>query len=224
MQLLAVLFGAVLLSAAFIALRPASVEAQAGACSTLPSDKGLATHTEAGVGSGEYTVFARVKVASGPATFDLSIDGAGGSLCDLQVSQDGSNGNWVWYSSGSNTLNWSGGDMRFQMSGDKNGVGLDCIVLFDLTQGNFNPSTKEDCNPVDDSTSETTGGTVGTSTGDSSGCTPVSGALATNAVQSFLLGTVKSGTEVFDADNNNQISGAEATNAVLKFLRGECAN
>jgi len=214
-QVVAMVTGVVLLLVVFLVFAPQPASAAVGECSALPSDKGLATHNEPGVGSGNYTVFARVKVATGAATFDLSIDGAGGGLCDYQVTKSGSGGQWVWYSSGNTKLSWTGGDMRFQMSGDKNGVGLDCVVLFDLSQGAFNPTTKEDCNPTDP-------GDPGTPGGETSGCTPVSLGVVGPVVASFLQRTIVGNAATYDSNSNGKIDLGEVSPLVSKFLQQQC--
>jgi hypothetical protein len=121
---------AVLLGALF-ALQPTPTHAQSGGagCSTLSDAKGRADYTASGVAEGTYTIWSRVKASSGTtAGYTLSIDGDSASLCDQDVSTSVSGTDWVWVKQGT-TFDWPGGDMRFQMAGTIDGVGLDCVVL-----------------------------------------------------------------------------------------------
>ncbi len=117
------------------------VEAQSvSSCSADLADTfGRGTHSTSGdVAAGTYQVWSRVGLASGSgnASYVLSIGGAGASsnhYCSEQVSASatapsGGNINWVWVES--SPFTWGGSaPITFEFAGNKDGVGLDCIVL-----------------------------------------------------------------------------------------------
>ncbi len=120
-----------------------TASAQVNACSSLSDTYGKETYTVTNLPSTTtpYNVWARIK-ASGEASFVISIDGAGGKLCDQRIAK-ASNNSYVWQKA-SGTLAWSGGQARVQLAGDKDNVYLDCVVLH--ASSTFAPTSAEDCN------------------------------------------------------------------------------
>lgn len=137
------IFALLLSATSFLKINEQVAHAQS-VCSSLPTDKGKATYTtSSSPASGSYNIWSRVKSPDGAPTFLLSLDGPGGSLCEQNVTASGGANAWIWVKNTAK-LSWSGGgNITLQAAGNKNDVGLDCIVL--TTDNSFAPSTKDDC-------------------------------------------------------------------------------
>ena len=156
--------GLVLLAAfAIIAINTAFVSPQAQAqtnCSPA-TDFGLVTKTVDIPTTGTYHIWSRMKHADGNPSYIFHMDGAGGFLCDQTVSGSGSANEWIWEEA-PGTIVWNGGTATISLSGNKAGVGLDCVVL--TTDATFTPKNADDCASSGDTTNPTIGITVSDNT------------------------------------------------------------
>ncbi len=124
------------------------VQAQAD-CATLPSTHGLVVADTTLFQTGTHHVWLRLKAADGNPDIKYSIDGPGGTQCNVSVTGSGDAEQWLWLEAPA-TLNSSGGVVTVQVSGNKAGTDLDCLVI--TPDQTFAPTDKTDCEPPIDET------------------------------------------------------------------------